>query len=333
MSAAVDVSPGLGELTALRKQVEVLTAALVAMQPQERGSDLLLSDLVGRYLAALARESWARNVRSLLKAPLEHFGPMRVRDISRSAWVHYRDEVRLKQTTRFGGPPAAHTVNLELLRLKSMFNWAVEEEIVSANPLLKTKILRARKGRQTEISPEGIEALLAKCDALGSAFWLLGLVCGMRFTEIRTLTWRQVDLERARIRIYWRAAKNKHQRVVPIPERALEALRALPRGTAEAVFANPATGRAWSRTTFWERMRRDVERAGLEADPGDGRVHFHDSRHTWMSQALRSGVRLPVAMKISGHLSLAAAQTYIHVNDGDLEDAKDILDGGKGRTP
>jgi integrase len=331
MSAAAHGSDG-NQVADLRRQVEALTAALANAAPQERGAELLVSDLARRYLAALARETWVRNVRDLLKAPLEYFGPMRVRDIGRSSWVLYRDEVRLKQTTRFGRPPSPRTLNLELRRLKSLFNWAVEEEILSGNPLQKAKTMRASKGRQTEISPAGIEAVLSKSDSVGRAFWLLALDCGMRFNEIRTLTWRQVDLDRARIRIYWRAAKNKHQRVVPVTERALEALRDLRKGPTDAVFGNPASGLPWSRTTFWERIRRDVDQAGLQADPGDGRVHFHDARHTWMSQALRSGVRLPVVMKISGHLSLAAAQTYIHVNDDDLQGAKDILDGSGGRS-
>lgn len=289
-----------------------------------------IAELWTLYMAVWAREGWAGSVRGLMKAPLAHFGARRVSEVTRAAWTYYRDEVRAKQKTIFGTPPAAHTQNLELARFKALLNWAVDEGLIAANPLTRVRKIRAKRRRQTEPTEQDLAALIADATPLERAYVLLGWDCGMRMTEIRTVTWRQIDFAKCRVQIYWTVSKNHHAREVVMRQATVEAIQALPRtpGT-DAVFANPKTKRPWSKTAMWLRLRTLIDRAGLVADPADGNVHFHDGRHHWMSKILRKGVRLPVAQKLSGHLSLAAAQVYIHVNDDDLEDARLLLDADR----
>lgn len=323
-------------VTELRAQLSAMTGALARLTAvpaaEPLGASLLISDLWVRYRRTWEGENWAGSVRGLMKAPLDHFGTYRVGEITRAAWNHYRDEVRAKQTTMFGGPPSPHTQNMECKRFKALFNWAINEEIIAVNPLAAVKMLKEKRSRHTEPSQEGLAKILAQAEPLERAFVLLGFDCGMRATEIRTITWPQIDFARRRLVIFWHRTKTRQQRVVPLSDRAIAALGALPR-IADDVFTNPKTGHAYSKANMFKRMRPLMDLIGSEADPSDGNVHFHDSRRAFMSGILRRGVRLPVAMKLTGHASLSAASVYINTSDQDIEDARAMLHPSDGGQP
>ena len=55
-------------------------------------------------------------------------------------------------------------------------------------------------------------------------------------------------------------------------------------------------------------------------------VHFHTSRHTWATRALRKGMRIEYVSKLMGHASIKTTQIYTKIINEDLDDAMGVFD-------
>ena len=97
-------------------------------------------------------------------------------------------------------------------------------------------------------------------------------------------------------------------RRVPLNAHARRILERQPRGESPFVFPSP---RDPSRprdgeVSLWYRVRRE---AGIED------VRLHDLRHTFASQAVMSGVPVPVVSRMLGHSNVRMTLRYAHLGD------------------
>jgi integrase len=153
------------------------------------------------------------------------------------------------------------------------------------------------------------------------AFIVIGIDSGMREGEVRGLRWNQIRAG-GKVAVSWTVAKTKRSRSVRLSQRALDALAALPHGFGGYVFENPDTSLPYSRTWFWERWRSIAVEAKLEAAEGDGRVHYHDGRHTFVTRTVERGTPLSVAMRAAGHVTLSQVSRYFHLEEAALDEMK-----------
>lgn len=301
------------------------TQKAVAPLTAPASSSPLFSELWDLYFETIKDYDWAKSVRGLMVAPLAHFGAKRVSDLRRSDWTYYRDQISKKRTTNFGGPPSVGTRNLELIRMKAVFNWGVNEERIAANPFAGVKPEPKRPPRETTVPDDGVERVAAIADPIMWAFIVVGIDSGMREGEVRALRWEQIKAG-GRVLISWTVAKTKRSRSIRLSQRALEALEALPHGFGGYVFENPATAAPYSRTWFWERWRSICVDAQLAAAEGDGRVHFHDTRHTFVTRTIERGTPVAIAMRAAGHVTLAQVSRYFHLEAQALDEMKERND-------
>ena len=63
---------------------------------------------------------------------------------------------------------------------------------------------------------------------------------------------------------------------------------------------------------LWYRIRREASIAD---------VRLHDLRHTFASQAVMSGIPVPVVSRMLGHSNVGMTIRYAHLGDRDIEDA------------
>lgn len=331
------------QIAALMAQVAGLTAAIerladgFAARVPASSSSMTCGELWEDYQQTFAGETWASSVRNLMKAPMAHFADRRVTDLRRGDWTHYRDNVRKKQLTRLGGFPSVGTRNLEMVRMKAMLAWAVDQERIVASPFAGIKPEKARPARETTIGDEALERLLGKSCAMLRAFILTAIDSGLRKSEVLFLKWDQVE-DSGRVRVSWTAAKTKRSRSVRLSERALDALDELPRfAFAPYVFVNENTGQPWSDTTMWALFRDACVEANVVAAEGDGNVHFHDTRHTAITRSIQNGTPMAVAMRAAGHVTLQQAGRYMHVDEVDLDLMKkrndDAIAAGPRKSP
>lgn len=137
---------------------------------------------------------------------------------------------------------------------------------------------------------------------------------GIRVTEALTLTLDRVSFETATLRVLGKRSK---ERVVPMGERAVEALGAylsearprLDRGRGGTLVFLSARGRRLARSDAW----RVVKRAAIEAGISSKRASPHKLRHSFATHLLEGGADLRSVQQLLGHADIATTQIYTHV--------------------
>ena len=143
---------------------------------------------------------------------------------------------------------------------------------------------------------------------------------GVRVSELVGLDWQRVDLENECVRVF---GKGRKERIVPIGEIALDALRRYRKSlaeesiTTEAVFVNRRGGRLTTRSVA-RFVERYVAASGtpIAATP-------HSLRHSFATHLLNQGADLRAIQELLGHASLSTTQRYTHVNLDHLMKAYD----------
>jgi len=143
---------------------------------------------------------------------------------------------------------------------------------------------------------------------------------GLRVSELVGLDWTDVDFENECVRVF---GKGRKERIVPIGEIALDALRAYRSQLVDegietaAVFVNRRGGRLTTRSVA-RFVKYYVLRSGtpIAASP-------HALRHTFATHLLNQGADLRAIQELLGHSSLSTTQRYTHVNLDHLMKAYD----------
>ncbi len=138
---------------------------------------------------------------------------------------------------------------------------------------------------------------------------------GVRVSELCGIRPDDLDLSQRQLRVW---GKGDKQRVLPLSEPAVEALRAwLDRGRpalatgatpADAVFVNLVGKRMTPRD-----VRRLIDRRSENV------THPHALRHTFATHLLDGGADLRAVQELLGHADLATTQIYTHVSKERLQ--------------
>ena len=151
-----------------------------------------------------------------------------------------------------------------------------------------------------------------------------GLYTGMRVSEIRNLSWDDLDFVGMKIRVRNTesfSTKSKKDRTVPLHPKLAELL-ALRAQVDHSPFVFLRTDMKQVDTgTANKKFKEYCNLAGL-----DSRFHFHSLRHTFASHLAMSGVSLYFIQKILGHRSIeTTARTYAHLQPDPLLSAVKVL--------
>ena len=257
-----------------------------------------LMRIVDRYLAEVTptKKGSKQELNRGRQIARTALGLMQLDKITNEVVSKYRDG-RLRQVSN-------NTVRLELAFISVVFEQCAKEwGYKVSNPIKQIRIPKPGKPRQRRLRPGEEEALLAAC-AESSATYLHSLVVlaietGMRFGELVSITWDNVDF--AGRTIYLPDTKNGHPRTVPLSTRALEALNRLSSSDGVTVFAQ-------HRGTIRAAFGAVLKRSGVGSD-----LRFHDLRHEAVTRLFEKGLNpLEVGM-ISGHRSMSMLQRYTHM--------------------
>ena len=165
------------------------------------------------------------------------------------------------------------------------------------------------------------ERLLASApvDALlDRALLELLYAAGLRISEALRLDLEDVSLDGAFVRVI---GKGDRERLVPVGEVALDAIRTWMDGARAALvaahhvepvrggpmFLGPS-GRRLARQQAWAIVKRAAAVAGLS-----GRVSPHTLRHSFATHLLEGGADLRIVQELLGHASISTTQLYTHV--------------------
>jgi integrase/recombinase XerD len=187
---------------------------------------------------------------------------------------------------------------------------------------------RARRPLPKVLSVAEVDRLLAIAEAEANAdaspqkqamalrlYVLLELVyaTGMRVSELVGLKRAAVLRDASFLTIRGKGSK---ERVVPVNDRARDAVRAYLQTLEPGVWLFPATGEDGylSRQVFARALKGLAGRAGISP----ARVAPHVLRHAFASHLLAGGADLRVVQTLLGHADIATTQIYTHVLDEKL---------------
>jgi integrase/recombinase XerC len=141
---------------------------------------------------------------------------------------------------------------------------------------------------------------------------------GLRVSELVGLNWRDIDEEIGMLTV--RAGKGSKDRVVPLGEPALDALKAWRRMMPIAwepdgpVITN-LRGKRLTTRSVEKIVARRINQAGL--DPA---ITPHGLRHSFATHLLNAGADLRSIQEMLGHAGLATTQRYTHVSVNHLKE-------------
>ena len=156
---------------------------------------------------------------------------------------------------------------------------------------------------------------------------ILGLYAGLRFGEIASLTWGDVDLDRGILTL--RDTKSGKTRPAFITEKIkTEVFGLLAPGRPDDLVFPSTSAKGIEGRRVSSVFRDTVNEIGLNdglADPRQ-RVCFHTLRHTFASWLVERDTDLFQVSKLLGHSTIALTERYSHLRPGRLQEAVKALD-------
>ena len=209
---------------------------------------------------------------------------------------------------------------------RGFYRYLLREKLIAVDPTLQVDMPQLGKPLPKSLSEADVEALLAAPDlseAIGQrdrAMLEVLYACGLRVTELISLTLEQVNLRQGVLRVMGKGSK---ERLVPMGEEAIvwlerymrDARHELLNGRPSDVMFPSQRGEQMTRQTFWHRIKHQAKVAGIGKA-----LSPHTLRHAFATHLLNHGADLRVVQMLLGHSDLSTTQIYTHVARARLQD-------------
>jgi integrase/recombinase XerD len=221
---------------------------------------------------------------------------------------------------------AASSSARKLSAIRQFHRFLAADQVRGDDPTRIVASPKARRGLPKVLSVADIDRLLSTAEAeleqpelseaqramAGRLYLLLELLyaTGMRVSELVELKRAAVMRDASFLTIRGKGGK---ERIVPLTDRARDAVKAYLARPATGVWLFPAGGEAGhlSRQVFARELKGLAARAGI----GAARVSPHVLRHAFASHLLAGGADLRVVQTLLGHSDISTTQIYTHVLD------------------
>ena len=236
------------------------------------------------------------------------------------------------------------TINNIIIYLKSIFNYAIDNEMISKNPISKIKKLPSEKKKINFLTEDQVLVFLKTAKIVTPDYYVLfytAIHTGMRRGELLGLEWQDIDFNKNEISInkQWYQSEvsttktTNSTRIIKIPNSLTELLREHKRkrkNLSRIVFCN-SKGQHLHTWNMTERYFKKVLRKMQE----DSRIYtlnldslkFHDLRHTYASLMLSKGAPIKFVQEQMGHSSSKVTlDIYNHIMPKESEYARNILE-------
>jgi integrase/recombinase XerD len=206
-----------------------------------------------------------------------------------------------------------------LVALRTFHKFLVSERLCRGNPTGQITAPRSLTPLPKTLSPRDVETLLGSpagetpLAVRDRAMFEILYATGLRVSELVTLKLGDLQLDVGYLTAFGKRGK---QRIVPLGEAALAALRAYlttarPRfdrsGTAACVFLN-RSGEGLTRQGFWKIIKKRARAVGIQRH-----ITPHTLRHSFATHLLENGADLRAVQAMLGHADISTTQIYTHV--------------------
>ncbi len=273
------------------------------------------AELATEYMekhAKAKKRSWREDERIINRGLLPAWRLRKAKDIARRDVRQVVDAILER-----GAPIQANRV---FALVRKVFNFAIQRDIVQANPCLGLSQPSPNRQRDRVLRDEEIQAVWKVVELerpLIAATFKLRLFTAQRGAEILSMAWQHLDLAGGWWTIPPELAKNGYSHRVPLSQEALEVLtsvRAL-NESGPAVFPSPLKSRSM------KYAQKAVERL---RDASKVEFNGHDLRRTAASHMTSMGISRLVVAKILNHVERGVTAVYDrHSYDREKREALD----------
>ncbi len=212
-----------------------------------------------------------------------------------------------------------------LSSLRGFYRWQLREERLQLDPCAGVGNPKLSPSLPKLLTEADVERLLMAPDidtVIGlrdRAMLELLYACGLRVTELVSLTALQVNVRQGVVRVMGKGSK---ERLVPMGleasnwlERYLREGRGqlLAKTPCEALFPS-GRGQQMTRQTFWHRIKHWAQVAAISVP-----LSPHTLRHAFATHLINHGADLRVVQLLLGHSDLSTTQIYTHVAKARLQ--------------
>jgi integrase len=238
-----------------------------------------------------------------------------VEAITRADIDDYKVKRSVESSSQHDRPITARTINFEVGTLRTFFYYLINDRgLPIANPCARFKRLKDEKkkahSRPQPYTQEELDRLFAACDEKKKAIFATLLLTGLRKRELYFLTWRDVDLKAATIRVNGDgkegfSPKDYEERIIPIPPDLVAILEKLPKNT-DWVFTNYKGGQI-------SHLLRRLKEIGVKANVSGATLHKF--RHTYATRLLEGGCDIVTLQHLMGHSDIETTRQYLNPHD------------------
>jgi integrase/recombinase XerD len=213
------------------------------------------------------------------------------------------------------------TISRKLATLKAFFKFLEREERIGRSPVLEVhfpkqgkrlpKALTAAETLQLLESVYGKEPAGQRDRALLEVLYATGI----RVSELISLNLADIHFEASFLKCF---GKGQKERIVPMGEKALQAIQSYIKGGREILLGKregePALfldrfGRRLSRQGVWGIVKKHIKKAG-----GIAKGSPHTFRHSFATHLLERGADLRSVQEMLGHANIATTEIYTNVS-------------------
>ena len=220
---------------------------------------------------------------------------------------------------RLAGGSSHRSISRLLSSLRSFYQYLVREGELVVDPTQHLDRPKPSRPLPKTLSEAQVDALLSAPD-LGvaiehrdAAMLEVLYACGLRVSELVSLTIPQLSLNQGVVRVLGKGGK---ERLVPMGEAAIQSVSDYLRssrldllsGRQSDVLFPSNRGVAMTRQTFWYRIKLYAQRAGIKDS-----LSPHTLRHAFATHLINHGADLRVVQMLLGHSDLTTTQIYTHV--------------------
>lgn len=207
-----------------------------------------------------------------------------------------------------------------LVAMRQLFRFLKSERIITVDPTEDIDLPRFGRKLPDYLTVEEVDGLLASPDrrtarGLRDAAMIEVLYAtGLRVSELVKLRLRDLNFDAGYLLA---TGKGRKERLVPVGEAALEAVRAYAEQARPAFAGSRAIdtlflthhGRAMTRQGFWKLLGRYARAAGIRKP-----ISPHKLRHSFATHLVERGADLRAVQAMLGHADIGTTEIYTHVS-------------------
>jgi integrase len=259
-----------------REELNLRRHHLVEPRPE-----MTVTELWILFLADGDCKAWHKD---RMKVLLPYFGAMPIGRIHKSMATDYRRRRHSAKTV------TDTTINRDLEALRHILFWAVEEGILTANPLKDLHLTPERRKPRSILGLDDEASLLSAAAPHLRSIIVMALDTGMRRGEILSQLWEHIDFNRNLLSVTRSKTAGGEGREIPFTARVQDLL--LAQRKEEGVLFTFKGRPIRIIKTAWKAA---VRRAGIRY------LRFHDLRHAFNSRLMEAGVIQDVRKVLMGH--------------------------------